>query len=353
MKQTIALLICAFIFGCKSEIKQNKIDLSDINLIIKTDTKIDSVWISNIGQTESFFLPFKDTIKVNFKEKLNDLYNVNFYTENGKKSNQLWLNGNNVIVGGKLNEKIEIDSVINSDLYYKSINFSKNYRELIQKKADSTTIDNFLLENITQNIYVDGERGLGIKSSFHKGIYLKVKGIRTYGKRYGHYGGRESQVNISSVTEIDADKSLWEFIERKIKEKGFYVYKKQKLTFPNILEEGKTYTFKSLAVCDCMLEAKRTGGYIDYTFTEKEGTAIKSRFSGRLIAKPWTYDKEPDYNWTDYQVTYESVEAESRVYDYSKFTVQVYREKYEDGSIWIAIEDYINDREFVLTEVKN
>ncbi|WP_417351289.1 hypothetical protein [Flavobacterium alkalisoli] len=211
----------------------------------------------------------------------------------------------------------------------------------------------FFDENITQNIYVNGERGLGIKSSFNKGIYLKVKGIRTYGKRYGHYGGRESQVNISSVTEIDADKSLWEFIERKIKEKGFYVYKKQKLTFPNILEEGKTYTFKSLAVCDCMLEAKRTGGYIDYTFTEKEGTAIKSRFSGRLIAKPWTYDKEPDYNWTDYQVTYESVETESRVYDYSKFTVQVYRKKYEDGSIWIAIEDYINDREFGLTEVKN
>lgn len=211
----------------------------------------------------------------------------------------------------------------------------------------------FFDENITQNIYVNGERGLGIKSSFNKGIYLKVKGIRTYGKRYGHYVGRESQVNISSVTEIDADKSLWEFIERKIKEKGFYVYKKQKLTFPNILQEGQTYTFKSLAVCDCMLEAKRTGGYINYTFTEKEGTTIKSRFTGRLIAKPWTYDKEPDYNWTDYQVTYESVETENRVYDYSKFTVQVYREKYEDGSIWIAIEDYINDREFGLTEVKN
>jgi thiol-disulfide isomerase/thioredoxin len=151
MKQTIALLICAFIFGCKSEIKPNKIDLSDINLIIKADTKIDSVWISNIGQTESFFLRYKDTIKVNFKEKLNDLYNIDFYTENGRKSNQLWLNGDNVIVSGKLNKKLEIDTILNSDLYYKSINFSKNYRELIQNKADSITIDNFLLENISQN----------------------------------------------------------------------------------------------------------------------------------------------------------------------------------------------------------
>lgn len=152
MKQTIALLICALIFGCKPELKQNKIDLSDINLIIKTDTKIDSVWVSNIGQTENFFLPFSDTIKVNFKENLNDLYTIAFYTKNGRKSNQLWLNGDNVIVNGKLNEKIEIDSVINSDLYYKSINFSKKYRELIKNKADSITIDNFLLENISQNI---------------------------------------------------------------------------------------------------------------------------------------------------------------------------------------------------------
>jgi thiol-disulfide isomerase/thioredoxin len=153
MKQTIGLIICALFFGCKSELKPNKIDLADINLIIQTDVKIDSVWISNIGQTESFFLPFSDTIKANFKENLNDLYNVNFYTENGIKSNQLWLNGDKVIVSGKFNEIFEIDSVINSDLYYKSINFSKNYLELIQNIADSTIIDSFLFENISQNIH--------------------------------------------------------------------------------------------------------------------------------------------------------------------------------------------------------
>ncbi|WP_424989233.1 TlpA family protein disulfide reductase [Flagellimonas sp.] len=152
MKQTIAFLICSFVFACTPEIKPRKSDLSDINLVIQTNSKIDSVWISNIGQTESFYLPFKDTIKVNFKGKINDLYNIAFYTENGRKVNQLWLNGNYVIVNGKLNDKIEIDSVINSDLYYKSINFSKNYRDLIQNKTDSAAIDQFLFENISQNI---------------------------------------------------------------------------------------------------------------------------------------------------------------------------------------------------------
>lgn len=80
------------------------------------------------------------------------MYNIDFYTEKGRKSNQIWLNGQNVIVIGKLNNKLEIDTILNSNLYYKSIYFSKVYNELIQNKADSTTIDNFLLENISQNI---------------------------------------------------------------------------------------------------------------------------------------------------------------------------------------------------------
>ncbi|MUV02090.1 hypothetical protein GN157_00060 [Flavobacterium rakeshii] len=212
----------------------------------------------------------------------------------------------------------------------------------------------FFDEDVKQSVVVEGKMGLGIKSSFNKGIYMKVKGIRTYGKRYGHFGGWKSQINISKVEEFDINKSLWEFIELKIRKNGFYKGRRQKLIFPKILEEGKKYTFKAVAVCNCMLEVKRTGGYIDYTFTEKDGADIKNSFSGRLVANPWTYDKEPNNNtWDNYQVTYESIETESRVYDNSKFTVQVYREKDENGNIRIAIEDYINNREFGLTQVKN
>ncbi len=152
MKQIIVLIICVFIFGCKSELKSKKVDLADINLLVKTDTKIDSVWISNIGQTESFFLPFKDTIKVNFKTKLDDLYNIEFFTENGSKSVQLWLDGSNIIISGTLKDNFVIDSVLNSDLYYKSIDFSKKYRQFIKNDSDSLTIDEFLLNKIRENV---------------------------------------------------------------------------------------------------------------------------------------------------------------------------------------------------------
>lgn len=152
MKQTIAILICALIFGCKSEVKPNKTNLSDINLVIKTNTKIDSVEISDFAQTEGYYLPFSDTIKVNFKNEINDLFIVSLFTNGGVKSNQFWLKGKNVIITGKQNGKFEIDSVINSDLYYNSTNIIKNYIELVQNKSDSSAIDNFLLENISENI---------------------------------------------------------------------------------------------------------------------------------------------------------------------------------------------------------
>lgn len=152
MKYILLLIIAFVIIGCKSDSNEKNLDLADLNLIIKTDKKIDSVWISNIGQTESFFLPFKDTVKVDFNEKINDLYNIGFYTKNGRLTNQLWLNGSNAIINGKLDEKIEIDSVFNSDLYYSSINFSKEYRALIKTKADNASINDFLLKNIKKNI---------------------------------------------------------------------------------------------------------------------------------------------------------------------------------------------------------
>lgn len=152
MKQLIALLIIAAFYGCKSDMKSDKSTLSDLNLIIKTERKIDSVWISNIGQTESFFFAFNDTIKVDFQSKLNDLYNVGIFTENGRSTSQFWLNGDTVIIKGRYEDKLEVDSILNSDLYYESVKISKEIGELIENGSDSLTIDTYLLRKIRENV---------------------------------------------------------------------------------------------------------------------------------------------------------------------------------------------------------
>ena len=156
MKQTIVLLICVFIFGCKSDIKQKDIDFADLNLILQTNEKIDSVWIMDIGQQrENLKLPFADTLKINLKDSINDLYLINFI-KNGKivsspMSNQIWLKGEKIIIQGRIENQLLIDTVINSDIYYNSKRFRKNYKELFNQKADSNKIDNYILKTIEEN----------------------------------------------------------------------------------------------------------------------------------------------------------------------------------------------------------
>lgn len=152
MKQIIVLLLSAALFACKSDLKTDKASLANINLVIKTDRKIDSVWISDIGQTESYFFPLSDTIKVDFKKELNDLYNVGFFTEDGRPTSQLWLNGDQVVISGRLDKKLEIDSVQNSDLYYDSVRFSKRIAELVENGADSSTIDQYLIREVREHV---------------------------------------------------------------------------------------------------------------------------------------------------------------------------------------------------------
>ena len=261
----------------------------------------------------------------------------------------------------KLNNDDEEGRVVyfEEEGYYLGAFEGQNFRILKNNEFEDMGLVPIFDNKVTDSILKVNEFYLASRStSFKQGVYMKISGLRVYGKYQGRYIGLNSHLSISRILEIDISKTYWEFIERKIREKGFYEYNSEKLTFPNILQEGKIYTLMTKEVCDCMLEAKRTGGYIDYTFTEKEDTGIKSRFSGRLIANPWTYNKEPsdtEIPGFNYQVTYESVATESQIYlyYYSKFTVQVHREKDENGNIYIVIEDHINDREFGLTEVKN
>ncbi len=115
---------------------------------------VDSIFFSNITQDHEFqFIPYSQSINIKLTGPLNDLYNFTFYGSNEKRMNTLWLDGTNVIVKGKFNgKKLEVDTVIGSELYYKSLDFRKRYEKLTESKADSVTINSFLLDEIKRNI---------------------------------------------------------------------------------------------------------------------------------------------------------------------------------------------------------
>ncbi len=144
-KRTLfSLIFSALLFTATAQLKFE----------VVASVPVDSIFFSNITQDNEFqFIPYSQSININLNGPLNDLYNFTFYGKTGKRMTTLWLNGTNVIVRGKFNgKKLEVDTVVGSELYYKSLDFRKRYNRITENKADSATINAFLLEEINRNI---------------------------------------------------------------------------------------------------------------------------------------------------------------------------------------------------------
>lgn len=150
MKRLIPVLLLIVLFSCENTKEES--EGFDLTLSISSQQQIDSVWISDIGQTDSHHLPFETTIKHNFKKGVNDLYNIGVYIDGKRKTQQIWLDGQEVIVKGSVADRFKIDTVINSKIYYEAIDFFKEMTRLDEANADSLTFDRFLLKTIESNI---------------------------------------------------------------------------------------------------------------------------------------------------------------------------------------------------------
>lgn len=134
-------------------LSEDILHLSDINLVIATETLIDSVWIADIGQKESLFLPFKDTIKVDLQRNVSDLYTIYVHSGGKKIGTQLWLDGDHIRIDMSFDTKsLQIDQVHTSSLYDASLQHTSAYAALLTSETDSTTIDKFLISEIRNHI---------------------------------------------------------------------------------------------------------------------------------------------------------------------------------------------------------
>ncbi|MFN8334751.1 MAG: TlpA disulfide reductase family protein [Cyclobacteriaceae bacterium] len=145
MKNAVLVLILS-VSGCSLN--------AQITFDVKTAVPVDSIFFSNITQDNEFqFVRYSPSLTIKLNGPLNDLYNFTFYGNTGKRMNQVWLNGTNVFIKGTFNgKKLEVDTIIGSDLYYISLAFRKRYDLLIEHKADSAAVNNFLLKELEQNL---------------------------------------------------------------------------------------------------------------------------------------------------------------------------------------------------------
>ncbi|CAL2094359.1 TlpA disulfide reductase family protein [Tenacibaculum sp. 190524A05c] len=179
MKKYLFILYNIVLISCTSS-KTNP-NLADLNIILASNCKIDSIKFSDINQTKWYNVKSKDTIKLYLDKPLNDLYNFWFYTESGKIKKQVWLDGNKVIIKGILDKTFQIDTVVNSTLYYESKNYISQYNELRKGKPNQSVINRFILKKINENIHSPFSLALGnsflIQNENNKDQILKLKNI--------------------------------------------------------------------------------------------------------------------------------------------------------------------------------
>ena len=164
--KNISSIILLLVISCTG---RNNTDSrqSDINLYVETELTVDSIFVSNITQNREFqFLPFSNEMHIELNDSINDLYNINFYAKEGFIMNQMWLDGENIVIRGKLTKRFEVDTVIGSRLYYVSVDHKKRYGDLLKSDADSASINEFLLEELNKNI--DNPYSIEISKEFYR-----------------------------------------------------------------------------------------------------------------------------------------------------------------------------------------
>lgn len=170
-KSTYLIIILITILSCKDQEKSIDLDnFKDFTLILETKEDIDSVLIMDLGQQrENYKVQLQDTITINFKDSINDLYNVWFY-KNGKivssplSTNQFWLKGDKVLIKGKIDKGIVLDTIIGSDLYYASKKANKKLKTLSNQKVNDSVFNQNYLSLIENNI--DNPFSLALASQF-------------------------------------------------------------------------------------------------------------------------------------------------------------------------------------------
>ena len=300
------LLITLIVFGCSPEQEKN-VEFGDLNIFLKTDTNIDSVFVSNFGQDKLFqLLPYSDTLLINSKNPINDLYNIYFFSGGKRRMNQFWLNGKNVIIQGRVNGnlQLEIDTVIASDLYYKSVDFRKQYREFNNKK-DSAIINSFLLKSFQQHI--DDPFSLEIASTFLK---KNISNKRELRKLYELQVKQDTSILnhiLSPFREIE--KIL---LEMKVDFSKFEVYDfNDKATKIN-LQKGKRYLidFWFVGCPPCVEDHKLISGNLELLKSrniEVVGISIdkdREKWQKYLVTN--------EYNWTNYREVDDPEKAASK-----------------------------------------
>ena len=196
---------------------------TNIQIITKDllSRKIDQVEFFDLSQKEFYTFPYQDTLNVTFLKKHADCYNIRYHTEGKMLRQQIWLDPANIVIKAHLDtQRLVIDTVINSPMYYDVINFGKQYAALYKTK-DTVRLNEFVLESVQKNI--QNPFSLAAADYFiraNQNSKLNLLKLRPYLEKQGDkfswfllYGGMERIDKILATQRLQLEK--YQFIDPK------------------------------------------------------------------------------------------------------------------------------------------
>ena len=287
----LLLAIQFFIFGCKTENKLEQSALADLNLYLESEVKVDSVFVSNISQDREFqFIPYSDNLHIEFNDSINDLYNLTFYAGEKKMMKQLWLNGEHLVVKGKITNGLKIDTIIGSSLYYNSMDFRKRYSQLLENETDSAAINNFLLDELKENI--DNPYSIEIANNFFRRNLSNKEELK---KIYTLQSSQKDEIKNHMISSYDKIENILTVDKVDLTHFKFYDANNQLVSID--LEEDKKYLldFWFMACAPCIKEHKIMVDKKD--MLEKHNVQLIGISTDRDQSKWSEYVKDKNYFW--------------------------------------------------------
>jgi len=143
------ILLCV-LSACDNPQKTNP---NSISIEILGTVQPDSIKLVSYNNSEGYVAKDGNPHLFNFNSVIYDSYVMDAYKNEKTFSKKLFLDGESLKIQAELkNETIEIDTVIGSDIYYKSIDFYSRLDNLNKKQVSDSALNEFLLQSIKENL---------------------------------------------------------------------------------------------------------------------------------------------------------------------------------------------------------
>lgn len=132
----------------------NQKNTNSISIDVLGEVRPDSIQLLNYNHSEAITLKGSD-IPFQFKQTqpINDAFKIIIYKDGNVLSKKVFLDGNDISITGKLtSDEFIIDTVLNSDVYYRQIAFYSTIDSLKTSTINDSIINSILLKQIETNI---------------------------------------------------------------------------------------------------------------------------------------------------------------------------------------------------------